>query len=121
MPHDLVSEAIRSEIEELCATFSAVLLDIGFKDIDSAEPAFDGCTLAAVNDVYDGEERMTGRWLDCDGQQFAHFIRYANGSLFAEKDVLQPHPARSEHFVEAIEVWGRPGQLKHEVRLLPAL
>lgn len=82
---------------------------------------FDQCALSAVNDDYDGEERITGCWLSAGGEKIAHFIRYANGSMFAEKDVLKPHPTRSGQFVEAIEVWGYPGRLKHDVRLLPSL
>ena len=121
MPHGLISDTIRSEIEELRTTFSAALLEMGFEGVDTTMPAFEACKFAAVNDDYDGEERITGRWLDDEGQQIAHFIRYANGSLFAEKDVLKAHPAQPEHFVEVIEVWGRPGNLKREARLLPAL
>jgi len=118
---DLACDALRSEIDEVCSTFRSVLLGMGFEGDHAAMPAFGQCTLSAVNDDYDGEERITGSWVDADGRQLAHFIRYANGSMFAEKDVLQPHPTQPEHFVEAIEVWGRPGQLKHEARLLPAL
>jgi len=121
VPDNLTTDVIRSEIEEVCTTFSTVLLDLGFKADYSTMPAFDACDLSSVTDEYDGEEVITGRWLDHDGQQLAHFIRYANGLIFAERDVLKAHPTRVEHFVEAIEVWGSPGRLKHDLRLLPSL
>ena len=119
--NDLSCESIRSEIGGLCTVFRNVLLDMGFEESSLSFAELDGCKLATVTDQLAGEERITGRWLDDQGLQIAHFIRYANGSLFAEHEVAQPHPQRPEMFVELLEVWGQPGSLKHDLRLLPSL
>jgi len=118
---ELNCESVRADIEAVCTMFRTLLAEMGFDLSLMPEPLFEQCRVATVTDHFDGEQRITGQWQREDGSPFAHFIRYANGSLFAEQDVLQAHPTRPELFVEALEVWGQPGSLKHEARLLPVL
>ncbi|WP_018295187.1 hypothetical protein [Mariprofundus ferrooxydans] len=118
---ELSCEMMRSDIDEMCEAFRAAMLNLGFADGAIALAAFDQCRIEMSNDVYDHETCITGRWLHADGSQFAHLVRYANGNMFAEHDVLLPHPQKPDMFVEALEVWGTAGKLKSEARLLPAL
>jgi len=50
-----------------------------------------------------------------------NLIAHAGGEFFAEYDVLCVHPNDRRWFVEAVTAWGRPGVIKTELRLLPAL
>ena len=114
-------ESVRADVEAVCAMFRTLLVEMGFDLTLVPEPLFEQCSVATVTDHLDGEQRITGQWKREDGSSFANFIRYANGSMFAEQDVLLAHPTKPELFVEALEVWGKPGRLKHDLRLLPAL
>ena len=118
---ELNCESVRTDIEAVCAMFRTLLMEMGFDLTLVPDPLFEQCSVATVTDHLDGEQRITGQWKREDGSPFAHFIRYANGSMFAEQDVLQTHPSKPDFFVEALEVWGKVGNLKHDLRLLPAL
>jgi len=118
---ELHCESVRADIEAVCTMFRTLLVDLGFDVSLMPELLFEQCSVATVTDHLDGEQRITGQWRGDDGSPSAHFIRYANGSLFAEYDVAQSHPQQPEMFVEALEVWGKPGSLKHDLRLLPSL
>lgn len=118
---EMQCETIRSNIEEACDTIRIALLNFGFPDESLNIGSYEQCEIEIVRDAYDHEERVIGRWRDQGGNQYAHIVHYANGKLFAEHDVLQPHPGKPELYVEAMEVWGEPGKLRYEARLLPAL
>jgi len=113
--------AMVADVDELCAAFHRALSNLGY-DAEAVRPAEAGeCRYSTATDPFDGAERLLGEWIDSNGFRFAHFVRYGNGNMFAEHDVLQPYPDDSGQFVEAIEVWGSTGALKSEPRLLPAL
>lgn len=117
----LLSEAVVADVDELCAAFRTALINLG-TDVPLVRPAEAGqCRYSTAIDPYDGAEHLLGEWVDGNGFRFAHFVRYGDGNMFAEHDVLQPHPDGSGLFIEAIEIWGHAGALKHEARLLPAL
>jgi len=110
-----------ADVQVLCTAFGSALAGLGF-DVPLVRPATPGqCRYSTTTDPYDGAEQLLGEWIDDNGFRYAHFVRYGDGKMFAEHDVLQPHPDDSGVFVEAIEVWGLPGALKNEVRLLPSL
>lgn len=71
-------------------------------------------------DKFDASEAFYGEWRQ-QGRSCGSVIVHASGELFAEFDVLLPHPTDKRWFVEAVTAWGRPGAVKAELRLLPAL
>jgi hypothetical protein len=60
-------------------------------------------------------------WLNAKGHEVGSILFYPDGAFYAEYDVVQPHPQKSQWFVEAITAWGRGDQVKTEARLLPNL
>ena len=42
------------------------------------------------------------------------FDFFADGRVFAEYQVLQAHPSLPGHYIEAVQVWGRVGNLRGE-------
>jgi hypothetical protein len=42
----------------------------------------------------------------------------SDGTVYAELDVLAPHPKNPRHWIESVLVWGKPPTLKSEPRLL---
>ena len=115
------AETISSDFTEFCNTVLSVLGRLGL-DAGSIPCAdVEDCSIEHVRDDFDNEPRVLATWMNEDGEKFAHIVRYANGNMFGEHDVLRPYPDRPDKFIEAIEVWGHAGKLKSEVRLLPAL
>jgi len=118
---ELSCELLRGDFEEVCSLFQAALANIGISDSSFGKIDFSACHVEAMNDDFDGEERIIGKWLDESGFQYAYVVRYADGRIFAEHDVLRPHPRNDELTIEAVEVWGEPGRLKYEARLIPSV
>ena len=70
-------------------------------------------------DPYNGEDSLVGEWRDDRGLKFGQLLFHADGSFYVEQDVARLHPRKSKWFVEAVNAWGREGQIKAEARLLP--
>lgn len=117
----LSCELLRSDFEEVCSLFQAALANIGISDDPIGKIDFSACHVEAVNDDFDGGERIVGKWIDSNGFQYAYIVRYADGRIFAEHDVLRPCPQNDELTIEAVEVWGEPGRLKYEARMIPSV
>lgn len=65
------------------------------------------------------EYSLVGDWLNETGMKLGTLLFHADGSFYVEQDVVRPHPRRSGWFVEAVNAWGRGGEIKAEARLLP--
>ncbi len=79
-------------------------------------PAWDSGQFSLQRDAYSGEESLIARWRG-DPRNGMIDLR-ADGRVYAEFDLLAPHPKRPGWFVEAIIAWGEPAALKCEPRLL---
>jgi len=77
--------------------------------------------LEVRKDPFDGTETLYGEWRDAHGQMAGNLQIRPGGTVFAEFDIIQPHPTKPKWFIEAIEAWGEANQLKTELRLIPAL
>ncbi len=66
-----------------------------------------------------GVETLVGEWRDRDKRKLGEITVNADGSFFAEYDVVRPHPAKPRWFVEAVTAWGRDNTMQTEPRLLP--
>lgn len=69
-------------------------------------------------DPASGESVLKGCWRTTRGELRGSVVVHADGSFFAEYDVLCPHPHRPGWFVEAVTAWGRDAMVKSELRLL---
>lgn len=72
-------------------------------------------------DPYDGSLTFSGEWRTESGQRLGSVVIHQGGQVFAEFDLLVPHPRDSRWFVESVTSWGTINDLKAELRLLPAL
>lgn len=77
-------------------------------------------TVALRKDPFDGAETLFGEWRDKNGQLIGNMQVMENGQVFAEFDVVLPHPSDNRWFIEAVTAWGPITALKTELRLLPA-
>lgn len=69
-------------------------------------------------DPYDGSSAFYGFWTFSSWGGSGNVILHAEGKIFMEVDVLQPHPKRSIFFVEGVTVWGTGDALKADLKLL---
>jgi hypothetical protein len=89
--------AIRRQVEKLG-------LEIG------DEPVWAEAGFAEQADPYTGESSLVGTWRG--KARYGTVTLFPDGRVFAEYQVLLPHPALPGHYVEAVQVWGRAGALK---------
>lgn len=110
-------EAESELIAQVWAAMRARLVEIGLADILPESPLQFASTEIRV-DPYDKGESLHAEWRS-ESQLIGSFISHANGSAFAEIDVVKPHPQKEQWFVEATTAWGMPGKITSELRLLP--
>ncbi|MBB3103907.1 hypothetical protein [Azomonas macrocytogenes] len=72
-------------------------------------------------DSFDQTFALYTEWRTQIGVYLGNIVVNGNGQSFAEFDVLLPHPQKPCWFVEAVTAWGVYGELRSELRLLPAL
>lgn len=120
---DAVSQRLALEaplLEEAWNALRQELARTGFKDALSLVPRqFDRSELR--RDPFDGSEALYNEWRDKAGQLKGSAVVHGDGQVFAEFDVVRPHPTDRRWFVESVTAWGRPGALKSELKLLPVI
>lgn len=89
--------AIRRQVEKLGLTIGD-------------EPLWAEAGFADEVDPYSGERSLVGTWRG--KTRNGTVTLFPDGRVFAEYQVLLPHPAQPGHYVEAVQVWGRAGALK---------
>jgi hypothetical protein len=121
-----MSEAVdlrRSELaglaHEVCKALELEVEKLGFEDGRIIEVDFDKASCRLESDTGSGEQSLLGEWRDARGQMLGNFVFHADGSFFAEYDVVRAHPQRPRFFVEAVTAWGRHDTIKTEPRLIP--
>ncbi len=81
-------------------------------------PDFDAAQFNLVIDPFTQSEDLVGYWYDTRQQRIGQIKFHGDGSFYAEYDVVQPHPRKTQFFVEAINAWGHRDMIKTEAKLL---
>ena len=79
------------------------------------KPTWDTASFDIQTDPYSREQTLQARWPE--GPAGIVTVR-SDGTVYAELDVLKPHPKNPRHWIESVLVWGKPPALKSEPRLL---
>lgn len=80
------------------------------------EPVWDEITLRQIVDPYSQQTSVIGIW---QGRlRYGSLTLFPDGRVFAEYQVLQPHPEKEDCYVEAVQVWGKPGQFRGDAVLV---
>lgn len=113
----------RAELFELgrrvCTALEHEAEKLGFEDEPVIRVDFDAAACRLETDTGSGEYCLLGEWRDAKGQMLGNFVFHADGSFFAEYDVIRTHPKKPRFFVEAVTAWGRHNTIKSEPRLIP--
>jgi hypothetical protein len=112
---------LRSLGEQVCAALETEYRKLGFAAEDAFDVDFDALVFALKRDPYSQQDSVEGTWLDRQRQRLGSLVFHADGSFFAEYDVVKPHPAKPRWFVEAVTAWGKDNEVRAEARLLPAV
>ena len=104
-----VCEALRNEVYKM-----------GFP-ISRIDPDIQRAEYSLSRDPASGEDSLIGIWRDPKGHKQGEILFHADGSFFAEYDVIAEHPGNNRWFVEAVTAWGRDTHIKAEAKLLPLI
>ena len=107
--------------EQVCQTLCRELNKLGLEQDKIPDIRFDAARFDLEKDPYSGENSLRGDWFNERQGRLGSMLFHADGSFFAEYDVVHPHPTDRRWFIEAITAWGRDGVIKSEARLLPAI
>ena len=91
-----VCRALRKQVEKIG-------LSIG------AEPVWHDAKMGTAVDAYTQQVSVTATWRG--GERYGTATFFPDGRVFAEYQVLLPHPSQPEHYVESVQVWGPPERL----------
>lgn len=76
------------------------------------EPRWAEAAFSTEADPYSGEISQVATWRG--KSRYGKATLFADGRVFAEYQILLPHPRQPDCYVEAVQIWGRPGALKGE-------
>jgi hypothetical protein len=105
---------------DICRRLNEEIDKLGFPHgaIELGTPASAEYRLA--RDPASGADSLVGTWRNRAGEKCGELLFHADGSFYAEHDVVHPHPGRARWFVEAVTAWGRGSLIRSEPRLLRA-
>lgn len=72
-------------------------------------------------DSFDGQQSLFAEWRTPSGALLGYLLIHGGGEVYAEFDVLKPHPTKPQWVIEALSVWGAAGEIKSDPKLLPAI
>jgi hypothetical protein len=106
----------------ICERLQAEIAKLGFPpDQSPRPPVFDEARVETRRDPFSGEDSFIGTWTLPNGQKAGEIKLHADGSFYAEYDIVLPHPTDKRWFVEGVTAWGRDDVIKSELKLLAAL
>ena len=110
-------EQLRSHAEDVCEQLRREAEKL--KLSDAIDPDINRAKFSLGRDPANGGETLVGVWRDDYGFKQGEILFHADGSFFAEYDIVQDHPTDKRWFVEASTAWGRNDSIKSELRLIP--
>ena len=105
--------------EQVCISLCEELQKLGLDKSRIPEINFNAASFDLQKDPFSGENSLRGEWFNQRKDRLGSILFHADGSFFAEYDVIHPHPGDERWFIEAITAWGRDRVIKSEARLLP--
>lgn len=99
--------------EAVCAALRGQVDKLGLSIGD--EPVWAEARFEEVTDPFSQEVSIVACWR---GQaRFGKATFFPDGRVFAEYQVLLPHPVKGDSYVDSVQVWGRPPKLGGEAVL----
>ena len=94
--------------EAICAALRGQVEKLGLSIGD--EPLWAEATFEEKADPFSQEISRVGTWRG--KLRYGTVTLFPDGRVFAEYQVLLPHPEKADCYVESVQVWGQPGKLR---------
>jgi hypothetical protein len=94
--------------DSICAALRGQVEKLGLSIGD--EPVWAEATFAEEADPYSQEINLIGTWRG--KQRCGTVTLFPDGRVFAEYQVLLPHPVLEDSYVESVQVWGTRHKLR---------
>lgn len=118
MAHDPIPERPDAALGN--AVCGAIRDQVGKLGLDiGPEPVWEQAVFRSRTDPFSQENSLIGTWQG--GQRYGTATFFPDGRIFAEYQVLLPHPERPDAYVEAVQVWGRPEKIRGEAVIVDYL
>ena len=101
----------------ICRAMQEEVMRLGLGNVQVDDPA--NAVYRLSKDPASGRDSLMGEWRGPVGERQGELTFHADGSFYAEYDVIRVHPRNARLFIEAVNAWGRDGQIKVEPKLLP--
>jgi hypothetical protein len=105
----------------ICSTLDNEIAKLGFPQGKVVIAAHTEAEYRLDRDPASGQDSLVGVWRNAQGHKCGELLFHADGSFFAEYDVIKVHPRKPRWFVEAVTAWGRGSLIRAEPRLLPVV
>ena len=76
------------------------------------EPLWSDAVFEETTDPFSQEVSVLAYWRG--KARFGKATFFPDGRIFAEYQVLLPHPEKADSYVDSVQIWGRPPQLRGE-------
>lgn len=96
----------------------ATLSKAGFTDAESLVPELGGGRKHEEKDPFDQSTVTVVTWYNPSNVKSGQVMLRANNQVYAEIDILKPHPKAPNRFVESVLAWGSGDTLKTELKML---
>lgn len=103
----------------LCRAMSDELLRLGFRPGQIAIADHKDADYRLEHDPALGTDSLIGQWNNAQRQKCGEILFHADGSFYAEYDVIHLHPNNDRWFVVSVSAWGKGETIKAEATLLP--
>ena len=113
-------QQVRAIGETVCEALRMEVFKMGLP-VGHIDPDFNRAEYTLSRDPASGEDSLLGVWRDPKGRKQGEILFHADGSFFAEYDVISEHPKQPRWFVEAVTAWGRDDIVRAEPKLLPSV
>ena len=105
--------------DAVCLKIKQIIAKLAFPEsIDIKEPVFSEAEFSLVTDPYTQTKDLVGFCYSAGKMRVGQIRFNSEGGVYAEFDVVQPHPTKKHLFVEAVHAWGKPDNIKAEAKLL---
>ena len=113
-------QQVRDIAEIICNALRKEVFNMGFP-VSYIDPDINRAEYSLSRDPASGLDSLIGIWRDNKGHKQGEILFHADGSFYAEYDVISEHPKKSRWFVEGVTAWGRENMVKSEPKLLPVI
>lgn len=101
----------------ICRAMQEEVRKLGLADVHIRDPQ--SAVYRLSTDLASGLDSLLGEWRDQKGQKQSELTFHANGTFYAELDIIRTHPKNEPLFVDAVNAWGRGRDIRAEPRSMP--